>query len=291
MLVGNDISAFQGTIAWDLYAKNTNFVLMKASEGVGFTDAKFYEYQQEARKRSLPCGFYHFAHPELGNTPQAEAAYFLTTIGDLHAGEALALDYEVGYTGDVVGWCKAFLDEIQAKTGIKPFLYLNQALCTQYNWTPVITADYALWIAAYTGDPRNNDFNGGEWHTAAMQQWTDAQTVPGIADKVDGDVFFGTLSQFKAYGLKPTPPSTPPAPPSSPTPPSAPTQPANDPCAPQNTRIENLLSVTTQYSKQLIDQQQVILALQQQIQQLTLRKKVAIDYIQEWFQQVLKGGK
>jgi hypothetical protein len=47
-----------------------------------------------------------------------------------------------------------------------------------------------------------------------MQQWTNNQTVPGIPNAVDGNVFFGTLTTLKKYGYQgaaPTPTPTPPA--------------------------------------------------------------------------------
>jgi GH25 family lysozyme M1 (1,4-beta-N-acetylmuramidase) len=55
-------------------------------------------------------------------------------------------------------------------------------------------------IASYTGDPNNNTANIGQWPFAAMQQWTDAQNVPGISGNVDGDVFFGDSNAFQQYG-------------------------------------------------------------------------------------------
>lgn len=227
-IVGNDVSEFQGQIDWATYKNNTNFVLIRASQGVGYIDKEFGNNRQQARDQKVPRGFYHFANPDLGNSPHDEANFFMSLIdGDsLLEGESLALDFEVQYE-DAVNWCKDWLDIVSAHyNGIKPFIYLNQSLAQQYDWTPVIDAGYALWIAAYTGSPENNAFQGGKWQVAAMQQWTDGQSVPGISVPVDGDVFFGTIGQFEEYGFKSATPQEPvaqtpvePAQPQEPTPP------------------------------------------------------------------------
>ena len=201
MIIGNDVSKYQGIIDWDVYKDNTNFVILKASEGNGFTDTAFLLYQAGARKVGLPLGFYHFARPDLNNSPEVEAEWFLKVCGQPREGEFLCLDYEVSWGGNVVGWCKGFLDKIAQLTGgVKCFVYLNQALIKQHDWSPVVNAGYALWVAAYTGSPTNNEFVTGNWPSAAMQQWTSTQTVPGIPARVDGNVFFGTVEQLKKYG-------------------------------------------------------------------------------------------
>jgi len=232
MILGNDISEFQGQINWPTYKENTNFVIMKATEGIGLIDAWFGNNRQQARNYQLLRGFYHFAHPDLGNSAEAEANYFCNLIdgNPILQSEILALDFEVTYS-DPVTWSKEWLDAVTSHyNGTKPFIYLNQALCQDYDWTPVINAGYALWIADYTGDPTVNYFNGGAWQTAAIQQWTDSQTVPGIEGGVDGDAFFGTVEQFQAYGYQPPTPKVT----SSPTPvPTTPESSAPTPTVPE----------------------------------------------------------
>ena len=120
-----------------------------------------------------------------------------------------ARDYEDTYTGDVVSWCKAWLERVEQQLKCKPLIYLNQALIKKYDWKPVADSGYGLWVAAYTYDPTKNTFITGAWSFAAMQQWTNEQTVPGIAGKVDGDVFFGDATSFKKYGYLPPPPPPP----------------------------------------------------------------------------------
>ena len=217
MIVGNDVSKFQGDIDYGVYKNNTNFVISKATEGVGFTDVKFNRNQSEARNAGLLRGFYHFARPDLGNTPEAEADYFLSVIGQLQEGEILALDYECAKQSQAhVDWCKGWLDHIFAKTGCKPLIYMSESVVLKFDWTSVVNAGYGLWIAKYARPPKPDTvFNPGKWPFAAMYQWSSSQLVPGILNgtgNVDANVFYGDSKAFIAYGYhvpQPTPPPTP----------------------------------------------------------------------------------
>lgn len=202
MILGNDVSNWQGDINFDVYKNNANFIIFKTSEGTGFTDPKFSRNQQESRRVGLARGFYHFARPDAGNSPGAEADYFLKVCGPLQNGEVLVLDYEPpAWGGDAVNWCKQWLDHVFQITKCRPLIYLNQSQ-TSLPWKPVIDAGYGLWLASYTYDPNNNSGNTGAWPFMAMQQWTNQQTVPGISGQVDGDVFFGDIATFQKYGFQ-----------------------------------------------------------------------------------------
>lgn len=237
-IVGNDVSEFQGSINWGTYKNNTNFVVAKLTEGNGYIDNWAGNNRQQARNAGLPLGFYHFARPDLGNAPEVEAEFFCGVLdGDpLREGEFLALDFEVSY-GDPVGWSKKWLDAVSNHyDGIKPLVYLNQYLATNYDWTPVVDAGYGLWLASYNPDGQGNT---GKWPFMAMQQTSSSQQVPGIVGNVDRDVFFGTTDQLRAYGFKnPKPPVSTPAPAPQPSPAPSPEPepaPAPGPVVPPST--------------------------------------------------------
>lgn len=203
MILGNDISNYQ-TVDWSVYKNNTNFVIIKATEGVGFTDAKFSSHRTGARTNNVPLGYYHFARPDLGNSAVSEANWFCSVLdggGGLQQGEVLALDFEVSYA-DRVNWCKSFLDTVSNHYGgIKPMIYINQSTVSGSNWSTVVNAGYKLWLACYTGNPNNNACTVGQWGSMIMQQWTSSQSVPGIGGGVDGNAFFGTINDYKAMGF------------------------------------------------------------------------------------------
>lgn len=209
---GNDISKYQLTIDWNTYKNNSNFALIKATEGVGLTDPQFSRNQSEARRVGIPVGYYHFAHPELNADPTKEADDFLAQLGQLQDGEVLALDYEIENRIQAhVDWCKKWLDYVFSKTGVHPLIYMSESVTTQLDWSSVANAAYGLWVAKYLTNPTPDaSFVTGKWPFAAIYQWTSKQQVPGISTVVDGDVFYGDQSIFKKYGYKkPTPPPPP----------------------------------------------------------------------------------
>lgn len=210
-IVGNDIASFQGDINYDVYKNNSNFVIMKATEGVGFKDPKFSRNQSEARRVGLPLGYYHFARPDLNADATKEAQYFLDQLGELRDGEILALDYEVAKNQNHVNWCKTWLDYVFQKTGCRPLLYASESYVTGLDWTAVVNGGYGLWIAKYLYAPNPDaQYNTGKWPFAALYQWSSSQQVPGISGNVDADVFYGDQATFKKYGYKkPTPPPPP----------------------------------------------------------------------------------
>lgn len=226
MIVGNDISDFQGQLDWPTVKNNVNFIGMKATEGTGYIDTWFGYNREQARNLHIPRLFYAFGRPDLGNSPQTEADFFCRVIdGDpIQVGEVIALDFEVNYH-DPVGWCLEWVKRVSEHfNGLKPLIYLNQSLASSYDWQPVIDFGCGLWLASYTYDPNDNTGNTGKWPFMAIQQWTDKQQVPGIQGNVDGDVFFGSEGQFMEYGYKlpvpipqptPVPPTPAPVPPPS----------------------------------------------------------------------------
>lgn len=116
--LGHDISKWQGDVNFDTYKKSgkSQFVIIKSSEGVGYTDTKFKRNQSEIRRVGILLGYYHFARPDLGNSAVAEADYFLKVIGKLNPNELIALDYECANQVQAhVDWCRQWLDHVYAK--------------------------------------------------------------------------------------------------------------------------------------------------------------------------------
>lgn len=254
MILGNDISYAEDQVDFNIYKDNSNYVFIKASEGVNFEDEQFSRNQLESRRVGLPRGFYHYIRSDLGNTPEAEASWFLKTVGPLQEGECLALDYEISFS-DPVGTCLKFLQAVYQQSTVKPLLYLNQSLVASHDWKPVADAGFGLWLAAYSYDPNKTNFPTGAWPFAAIFQWTDKQQVPGITGDVDGDVFEGALDQFKAYGYHTATPVPP-----------------VDPCA--------------DVLKQVSAQEDIIKGLQTQISTLTAQVLLDKDTIQSLHDQL-----
>ena len=76
MLKGIDISHHQRNI--NLSAIDTDFVIIKATEGNGYTDECCDKFYQEAKRLGKKLGVYHFARPDLENSAVAEADWFVS---------------------------------------------------------------------------------------------------------------------------------------------------------------------------------------------------------------------
>ena len=211
ILNGIDISNWQKGLdltRLDYY----DFVICKATEGIGFVDQYCDSWIQQAKAMGKKWGFYHFARPD-ANDPIREADFFVSNTRE-YFGEGLpVLDVEVR-SENVVEWCRAFLARVIELTGIKPMIYMSeQSFEGAYDWSPVVALDCGLWLAAYRF---NKEFDGyapnnagvppstHHWPFVAMWQYTSDGRLPGYGYRLDFDVFYGSAAVWDKYvGQKP----------------------------------------------------------------------------------------
>lgn len=193
MLKGIDISNWQ---TWSGTYNANDFIIMKASEGVGYKDAKLDEFYNKINgsndgkpNANKFYGFYHYARPETGNSAEDEADWFLSLVKH-HAGYALfVLDWEGKALDCDVSWAKQWLDRVYEVTGVKPLLYTSQAEANDSKYKSIRDADYGLWVAHWTGEAGN--FGKTIWSTVALHQY---QGSP-----LDQDVFLGDKDAWRKY--------------------------------------------------------------------------------------------
>lgn len=201
MLRGIDISQWQNVGTSDQAA---DFVIIKATEGDGYTDPRCDAHYQDAKSKGKLLGVYHFARPDLGNSGRAEAEYFVREIQG-YIGEAiLVLDWEVQQWR--VDWAKEFLDRVHELTGVKPLIYMSASPVNAYDWSSVANADYGLWIAGYPAkynvpnppEPAEGEmpFGTGAWGFWAIWQYTSS------AGTLDRDVANMDRDAWMAYASK-----------------------------------------------------------------------------------------
>lgn len=195
-LQGFDLSNWQADTAVD---SAPNFVILKATEGTGHVDPSCDRKYQRAKSKGKLLGVYHFA--SMGD-PTAEADYFVNnTTGYWQAKEAiLVLDYE---TNTNVSWALTWLNRVEARTGVKPLIYMSASAITAVDWTPVKNQNYGLWVAGYPAkynvtnpawtDGSDMPYNIAPWDFAAIWQFTSS------AGTLDRDVAFMTADAWKRY--------------------------------------------------------------------------------------------
>lgn len=205
---GIDISNWQAGINLSNIA--FDFLIARATEGIGCVDKYCDGYIQQAIKLGKPFGFYHFARPT--NDPIREAEFFYSNCRGYFGKGIPILDWESGNTSNVT-WAKRWLDRVYQLSGVKPVIYMSESVVNANNWSAVAAADYGLWVAKYRDnnpDYNYNMANAGSrphvkwWKFYCMWQWTSSGRLNGYNGNLDCDVFYGDQSTWDAYVGKST---------------------------------------------------------------------------------------
>jgi GH25 family lysozyme M1 (1,4-beta-N-acetylmuramidase) len=205
---GIDVSHWQGRIDWlGVVAQGHTFVFAKATEGITSVDATYPINRTGAGATGLRVGAYHFARPggsgDAGILANAVAqadnfvGFAQPEAGDLPP----VLDLEA--TGKLApkalaAWTQAWLDQVEARTGVKPVIYGSPNFWTTRlaNSSAFAAAGYPLWVAHWTKSssplvPAAN-WGGRGW---TFWQWSDCLSIPGVSSKcTDGDRFNGATT-------------------------------------------------------------------------------------------------
>lgn len=186
-------------------AIDADFIIVKATEGVGYTDADAAASYEEAKSSGKLVGSYDFARPD-GNDPVVEADYYLGQIQNWIGESIMILDWEHTPT-DNVYWAKAWIDRVISRTGITPMIYMNESTANAFDWSPIW--DYvALWVAKYAdyitdynydmsgaGNPPNVNWPNGY----AMWQWTSSGRLEGYGGNLDCNIFYGDSTAWRSF--------------------------------------------------------------------------------------------
>lgn len=162
-----------------------DFYLIKASEGYGYKDSALDSHFNAVKSTGKLYGFYHYARPDLGNTPEAEADWFLSLVGQ-HAGNAIfALDYEGDSLSSGQEWALRWLQRVYEKTGVRPVFYCSSSALAMFE--KIAKENFGLWVANWNVESPKID----PWSVFAFWQYTNRP--------IDQDYFNGTIEQYKKY--------------------------------------------------------------------------------------------
>jgi len=188
-----DISGFQPNIDWHAYRQWSNVVAMKTSEGVGFTDPTFSAHRAGAIAAGIgTILYYHFARPDLGNDPVAEANYQQSVVGAIRENDIIVLDYEVSDARANADWAYRFLAQQALNYGKLPAIYASDAYIRERLQDSRL-AQYPLWLAYWTYDAAMRPQCPPPWQSCLALQYTDrAANVPGVPGTVDANIFLGS---------------------------------------------------------------------------------------------------
>ncbi len=204
-VLGIDIASYQhpngATIDWTTVAANRRFVIIKASEGTGYTSSYYAGDATGARGAGMIVGAYHFLRYTASGAAQAQ--HFLSAVGGTIPDGDLPPMLDVEETGDTtsvatrVQIMKEWLDTVEAAIGRKPMIYSGSWYWGPYMGSP---AGYGgvypmAWAAYVSGCPSvPSDFPG----LTIWQYLGGGGTTPGIQAACDQDKFYGTEADLLA---------------------------------------------------------------------------------------------
>ena len=203
VLKGIDVSSWQAGL--NVANINADFVIAKATEGIGYVDKNCDVFIQQAKQKNKLRGVYHFARNSY-NSAKSEADFFLNNTKGYIGECLLVLDWEdAAYD---VAWAKSWLDIVYKSTGIKPLIYMNESTVNSHDWSSVAKAGYGLWVAKYrdmVADFNHNMNLAGEaprvnhWNGYVMWQWTSSGRLDGYGGDLDCNVFYGDRQMWNKY--------------------------------------------------------------------------------------------
>lgn len=199
-MCGIDVSHYQGEIDWvKLSGQNLDFAFIKATEGSGHIDERFFDNWQEAAQTELFTGAYHFFSFDSDGAEQAK--WYIETVGSLNGNIAPAVDVE--FYGDiadnpppkaeVIKQLGELLDALEEHYRTKPIIYTTYT--AYYTYLKDEFETYPLWIRNVYYQPLFS--LGDRW---VLWQYTDTAVLEGYEGTeqcIDMNVFRGTEEEWE----------------------------------------------------------------------------------------------
>lgn len=197
-LKGIDISNWQAGINLSAVAGQVDFIIVKATEGIGFVDKSCDTFFQEAKRLGKKLGFYHFART---NDAVAEADFFYNNTKNYFGQAIPILDWEVDVS---VAWVNRFVKRIHDLSGVWPWVYANPWRINQGK----VELNCGRWVAGYPYAitdinyglnyklPSAYAINNG---TVCAWQFTSSCRLSGYTGNLDANVFYGDEDAWDAY--------------------------------------------------------------------------------------------
>jgi lysozyme len=206
---GLDVSYWQAEVDWKrVHTAGVQFVFIKATEGVAYTDSTFVDNWEGAGANGLLRGAYCFFHPNQDARQQAER--FVRTIRDQADDGELPCSIDLEVTDGVsnkktISGVKTWLEEVEQRLGRRPLIYSGVSFLetnfTEQGQPPAWTRDFALWLGWF---PKKyvsgmSPLMPRGWPTWTFWQHSGKGRVSGIEAPVDLDVFNGTTEQLMEF--------------------------------------------------------------------------------------------
>lgn len=198
LLAGIDVSYYQGRVNWSkVLSDNINYVYLKATDGITYTDPRFHENQNALIEKRVPHGAYHFFEPNDDGVKQAKN--FLSQI-EIHKNmlpPVLDIELNKGVENELLKKrAKEWLETVTLELGCRPIIYSYSSFYENNLGSDF--SEYPVWIADYEKEP--NTPNPAT--QLLMWQHTQKGDVAGIDTMVDKNLFFGNSCRLNSIKCK-----------------------------------------------------------------------------------------
>lgn len=198
---GIDISNWQNGL--DLTKLNVDFAIMKATEGLDFVDKCCDNWVNQAKKKGICWGFYHYA---TNDNPIKQADFFISHTKNYFGDGIPVLDIEEQSIDDWGKFSDKFTKRVFDVTGVWPLIYCSAGFLE--NFTECQTPkNCGLWCAGYPYPAeiwtnRQFPYKIDPWDNVVIWQFTDNLKLSGYSERLDGDISYIDGKTWKKYAAR-----------------------------------------------------------------------------------------
>lgn len=193
---GIDISGWQEDL--DLEKVPCDFVIIKATQGVGYVSDACDPHVQQAIALGKPFGFYHYVN---GAGAVAEADFFVDSCADYFGKGIPCIDWESGQNAawGNTGYLMKLVKRVIDRTGVKPLIY---ASASAFPWDVAQALDCGAWVAQYASNDATG-YQDSPWNEGAyncvIRQYSSAGRLAGYNGNLDLDKAYMDADGWASY--------------------------------------------------------------------------------------------
>ena len=188
---GIDLSGWQNDFTNGSLLKTggIDFVILKLTEGTGFTNSSFSHHYNMCKGQAVPVGAYVFSHAIGANGGKAEAEYAIKVLAGRKLELPVYLDIEASDIlnsgkAQIMAAIRAFGAAIKA-AGYKVGVYASRSAFQSYmDLNALRNEGYSIWCAAYN--------NTGAGIDCDIWQHTDKGRITGYSGNLDFNIMYNT---------------------------------------------------------------------------------------------------
>lgn len=193
---GIDISSWQADL--DLSKVPCDFVIVKATQGVGYVSDSCDAHVQQAIALGKPFGFYHYVG---GAGAVAEADFFVDNCAGYFGRGIPCIDWEEDENAawGNTDYLRRLVQQVIYRTGIRPLIYASESA---YPWDVAQALNCGAWVAQYA-DMNPTGYQDAPWnegaYDCAIRQYSSCGNLDGYDGNLDLDKAYMDAAAWAKY--------------------------------------------------------------------------------------------